>query len=477
MRTESITRYARKAAIGSSILLMGVLLVVYLSGMAFARPYMDDYNLAFTAESRGFWGAAIYWYTRWTGRFVSFSLMGGAARLFPLLKYYGFFLALSASTLLGGMVMFVHALSRFRLRETLLISLFLAVLYFSTMPTLQQGLYWWCSSWIYTLSSGCVLAYLAVLHGPATRRWADVLAGALPLIAIGMNEVYAPYFLALLLLLCVPSLRSVSLSTRRVYLGLASTVVGTMLFFLSPGNAAREAIQDPAWAAQAGVIGFALAQGTKWSVQTAYAWLYQPGLLFLALIYVGGRRVVPRSSNDAPRLLSAAAWLTAYGAWLWGTSLIFYYKTGHPPPPRVSNTLYLLWFIHVLKVLTEMTGCAVSKGKPDSDHEGEICLTYRPIWVGLLAVYCLLTWNSTTSIKNLFHAAPQFYKESRVREASLQAARGADEQVVAPLSVLPMHISIADLSADPESGPNAAMARYFGVKKLWADGGGPSPLH
>lgn len=340
------------------LLFLAVTLLPFLLLAFFCHPSGDDFWLTNMVREQGFWQAQGQIRQTWSGRYASMLL----ASINPLV--FGFFGAYKALAflLLGllGLAMgyFVDAfLGRTRpLRQVALLTLTWLGLYLGFMPVVSQVVYWMSGALSYQVAHiallwlfGRQLQQASAQAFPGARLLTD---GLLVLFIAGLNETAMAlqfYLLAGLLLLGWLSSRRLNKS-QLVLLILAA--LGAAFVVLAPGNAVRSA-EYP----QRGQLVYSLAYAGAVALNNSFNWLtFGPVLLFSALFipFAGRVQAWPLSWRQ---LHPVFTWLFFYGA-LVCCFFVSYFSKGDHAPPRVQDTIYLVfltgWFgnlFHTVKFL------------------------------------------------------------------------------------------------------------------------------
>lgn len=207
-------------------------------------PSVDDFSYANIAESYGYIGAQIHWYTTWTGRYFATAILS----LSPvLIKNFTLYQLFSMAVLMGS----VHSIY-FVIRSlnanaakwhAFLISLAATLSYLLFLPDITEAFYWFPGSVTYQLAS--VLAtYLLGLGIRAesaqfvnVRVW--ITMSALAFVVVGSNEVVMVVTAMSVTLYYLFSLfQAKGIFSGRLML-LIATALGCAFMVFSPGNNVR----------------------------------------------------------------------------------------------------------------------------------------------------------------------------------------------------------------------------------------------
>ena len=230
-------------------------LIAYAYLGSFSRYMADDYTIATTARAHGLFGAQVFWYRAWTGRF-SFtfvaSLLGligpATTRFLPALLLTAWI----ATT--AWAISQVHSLS-VRTSWTKAV-LFAGLIIFATLetaPNLVQSLYWQSGALTYIPPLVLLSLYVGVVirfvRGTSRGFWywsSFCAAGILMFVAGGFSDAYV-VLQSCGLTLAVIAVEIFATShlkrTVRTFLliGLLGSLLALAIVAIAPGNSARQA--------------------------------------------------------------------------------------------------------------------------------------------------------------------------------------------------------------------------------------------
>lgn len=236
----------------ATLIVITILLISYLSIAPHIRLMADDYCLAADGREMGAVETVINTYNTWSGRYVTYFLVSwmgtvsvSAFSILPLVLILTWVIV--ASFLANQILLFL------KMPDGVAYSLVLGSVFvlgiLTTMPQVQQSVFWASGSASYGLPIVALTAYLGfMLHifrkQLTGKRWVQVLVFIFPLISAGFSETYA---------ILQPTLFVVALLgvrffvpqqfRRRMYpillIGFVASVIGLLILIAAPGNAVR----------------------------------------------------------------------------------------------------------------------------------------------------------------------------------------------------------------------------------------------
>jgi hypothetical protein len=445
------------------VLVLAAALVPFFLLTAFCHPSGDDFWLTNIVREKGIWQAQWEIRQTWSGRYTSMFLTSINPLVFGSFTAYKA-LAFLLLGLLGLAVgYFVDALLGRSLpwQQVVLLSLAFLALYLGFMPTVAQVVYWMSGSLTYQVAHIALLWLFGrqLRSAPAAAFSSPRLLtdGLSVLFIAGLNETAMAllfYLLAGLLLLSWWATRQFNKALLAL---LILTAVGVAFVALAPGNATRSAAYP-----QQGQVFFSLAYAGAVALNNSFNWLiFGPVLLFTALFIPFAYRVPawPRSWQKIHPLFT---WLFFYGA-LVCCFFVSYYSKGDHAPPRVQNTIYLVfltgWFgniFHTVKFLAA---------------KDRVLPAWPGYAVGLLWLLGLVwLWQSPrshigTAWSDLVSGrAARYDQEMKARYAFLQ---NSDCQVcpIPEVKNIPATIFFEEIPADT-TWKNRYFSQYFGKKLM-----------
>jgi hypothetical protein len=472
-----------------SLLAVSILLALPMAGIAylgaFTRMHADDFCIASTMQSMGFWPSIMHWYNSWAGRFMYFVAshlisttgpagaavspallilvwwLGLAWAVTPILRKAGWFKPRLLALPLSGMVLFILL---------------------STIPNLFQSVFWRDGQINYSFP----LVGLSILGGVALRAWLEprwpavayaALAFFLAFVSGGFAEIFDATQVAVLALALVIALLFAAKSNRtRLALVLGAALVGSVIAILivvtAPGNLARQdAVSQTSSLAR--VIPLALRNGLAFVVKflSLNRWW---ALISILGAFLGAWWLDPAPESPKIRLNLAVLWTQTWfrGLVLLPVSAVLLavaacapsaYALNSTPDDRgliVPQALFITAMLFSSGLLA--TGLRRLNWLPS--------LAARPALERILpaALLLIVLALSAVSLRSTLQLAPNYQAYARSwdkREAVLLdgARQGTKEITVVGLE---NRFGIADLRVEPDYWVNSCMASYYGFSAV-----------
>jgi hypothetical protein len=473
----------------ATLLAVTTLLAIPLAGFAylgaFTRLHADDFCIAGSMISMGFWPSVVFWYNTWAGRFTYFIVshlfsttgpigaavfpailitvwwLGLAWSLLPILRKSGWFkprlLALTAS----GLILFILL---------------------ATLPNLFQSVFWRDGQINYSFP----LVGLSLLGGVLLRAWLEPawptavyagLAFVMAFVSGGFAEIFDATQAALLALVFgLALLLSARTNRGRMSLvfgaALAGAVIALAIVVIAPGNQVRQAATGQA-TSLARVIPLALRNGLAFVVKFLslnYGW----ALASLLTAFLAGWWLDSTPTKPLTRLRLAELW-----AQVWFRSLVLlplsailmavaacapsaYAINAYPDVrglivPQALLVAAMLFSSALLAVGLRRVGrLPAAAPHPFLSHA---------LPVAILTAVLLLSGSSLLSI---LQQAPDFqvYAQSWDKRNTVLLDGRRQGQTDITVVGLNNRFGIADLRVEPDYWVNACMASYYGFTAI-----------
>ena len=218
---------------------------------SFSRYMADDYTISTMAKAHGLFGAQVYWYLGWTGRF-SFTfvasllgLIGPATTRFVPALLMTVWIAATAWAISQ-----IHSLSgRTSWTKAVLLAGLIIFATLETAPNLVQSLYWQAGALTYiaplvllSLYVGIVIRFMRGTH----QRSSFYAAGILMFVAGGFSDAYvvlqtSGLVLALIALEIFAPQHLKRTVRAFLLIGLLGSLLALAIVAIAPGNSARQA--------------------------------------------------------------------------------------------------------------------------------------------------------------------------------------------------------------------------------------------
>jgi hypothetical protein len=439
---------------------------------AFNHPAADDFTVTYTVNTKGFWDAQVYWYFKWTGRYISTAIV---SLLQPLVYKSIFLYRIYPVLLLLGTLLSTHHLLRslfvkVETKKLWAICSIITIALISILPSIVQGYYWVPGSLIYMLANIFTLlfaSYLIKFEINKDNKYLliSIVCGVL---AIGSNE------LNLFIVLFILGFWAIGhfFSARKLHWKTTATIlflgVASVLSLFAPGNAARGSVIEKTPGNESLTLHdplFALSKSVHHGLSDIVNWvLFSPLLIVCIIIFLKHSEL---KSVLKTTIHPAIIWLGLICLYFF-LYFPYYYGTGNPDsstfPSRTSNVicfficisvpisiLYTLkWFEEIKRIRLELK-------------------TSNRIFQGLsvaFVIIILVTGNMKMVLKDLRSRDFIAYNRELNSRYDLIARSSADTLVVDSLHFFPRTIYMGDISADPGNWINAPYAKYFGKKLI-----------
>lgn len=464
-------------------ILCGAVLVVALPALSvlaylsqFTRYLADDFCYAAQLNLKGFIGSQVYWYTEWSGRFVSnfldtFLVWLGAwlTPLLPAVLLFGWLVTLSW---LFSEIIQLRLQTKSRGAGLVLGALCLFTL-FRTLPNLAQALYWQISlvSYAAPLILGCACAALIAFQ-VRTNRLAKKIALAsvalLSFLAGGMAEMFAVFQTSVFALLLILVLTRYHTQKNFIFLILAGCVgaaIALLIQLFAPGNqvratglyAARDVVTLSAQTIEYSSLALTRLFNSAW-LELAFAF----GAAILCgwlLAWHTPRQLEPRAQKFSNALL----WLIPLAMLgLFALSIFpVVYALGAFPPPRALTLPHFILAVGIVLWGLEI-GHTFGKRISFTPRAAYLVLTATTLY-SLLFIY----WGigNTHIFLQAIPVAQTFARAWDERDAALKQARRDQLRRVAVARV-DNAAWVDDLSTAPRFWVNFCMARAYRLRAI-----------
>lgn len=313
-----------------------LILLIILS--FFVYPQADDFSFANSLHNLGWLGSQINWYKTWFGRFSSTMLMISLSyidlsvlcKIFPVFIIFGYLFAFY----LASKKLFPDVSKKFRA----IFALTVFLLYVSGMPSLSQGIYWFCGAATYAVANIVMIIFLSSF-GSIKNNKTYIGLILLGVFIAGSNETAM-----LIFMICVSAALLKDYRNKKLWMMFTVFAVFSLIVVLSPGNALRSEM----------FVGnhqifLSVFKSTKTLIFLLAKWLLNP-LLWAALFVFNYFKQKLRIKTFAFEI--KPVWAMGFALFLMFCSLFpaFWSMNGRPPE-RTLNTMYLLFLFLVLYIV------------------------------------------------------------------------------------------------------------------------------
>ena len=457
-------------------ILIGLLAVIFTAVLAlfiglslFNYPSADDFCYAAKARDLGFFGAQVFWYEQWSGRYTlnliwtAFMLSGDVFHTYrfpPIILLITTWL--SASFLIAKI-----AQGHISIFLTLLFGGVVTLLFIAGVPDPAQTFYWLGGSFTYQMPNVFLILLLGLLIWRETtasnkklQRLIFIIASLLVIAIIGANEIS---LLLTSMIILGGALYALLMrrDSRMFWMALLLIAAGAALIsILAPGNAQRmvaehgRQLRPTPWLAALLYL--------PWVGLRIFYWLSNLGLwasaliVFLLTLPAASRFLYANGKFRRLLLLFPVLWIAAIFILSGIGFLINYY----PLPERAESVIYLLfllgWYPSFMILAHWMMGNKIAGNN----------YLIRPALVFLI-ISLLGTPNTFEAYKDVYRGY-RYDQEMRERINAIYAAkqRGEMEITVNSLSRPPRTLFATDLATDFRNPRNQCLSEYLKIRSI-----------
>lgn len=429
----------------------------------FANPLTDDYCYSAVARDLGFMEAQRYWYTQWTGRYLTTALLSVNPLVFEMVVGYKMIPVLILLLLIGCIYRVLDGVMGEQATPSIMLvgSVMTLLVWLDQIPDLRSGIYWMAGSITYQFGAALVLLFASLLlkiYGAGATRQAlrteKFLAFCCALLIPGANEVV----LAMLVMFVSVVLLNNFCRQRRIdvflLLLLAVACLGAFVSVMAPGNVVRLsgiAIHRD--------LSTALWQTIVGASKTLLLWSGSPSVMlsgaFVAWLIVNNRDLAGSLQRFSP-----GASLGGGIACLLAGFFPTYWSLGTYPAGRVLNMIYLLFLVGLLFNVAVMAArWQILLARLAASRWREPLAT---VFIVYLLVFSWLGPSNFMQVSRdiLSGASYHYDKESRQRQDLLWSF-SESAGVVPPLTVLPQSLAFPDLNCIRSGWISQCYARYY----------------
>ena len=343
--------------------IISLILLIFLS--FFAQPQADDFAFANSLNKFGWLGSQINWYKNWFGRFSSTMLLISASyldlsvlsKIFPIVIILGYLFAFY----FASKKLFPNVSKKFRL----IFALTVFLLYVSGMPSLSQGIYWFCGTATYAVANIAIIIFLLYFDSIRNNKVFITLI-LLGVFIIGSNETAM-----LLLMIFVFAGLLKDFKNKRLWVMIVIFAVASLVVVLAPGNAVRAAKEHDFLFSLVASFGLT---GTLIGI-----WLLNPLLWIAAFLFSHFRQKLNFKivlSKEKPMIVICFLLFLIFC-----TFFPSFWATGLPAPERnmnMAHVMLLFLFFYCLNLEKVQKNTAVTQKK-------------RPLWFAVFALWIVAT--------------------------------------------------------------------------------------
>jgi hypothetical protein len=346
--------------------------------------------------------------------------------------------------------------------EALYLSALIASIYWATMPSPKEGIFWVTGTVEsqLALTLGLLLFALVLARRPTdteqSTRLATIGASVLGFVIPAFHELAGGVLVLALSAITVTAFLSNSYRRKLWLIVWTASVIGFVIVFVAPGNAVRMAtlptrgrylavIKESFWVTAHYVLPWCL-DFKHWLLAVLF-W-FDPRVASLREKYPG-LRSFRAISGFALVWISLIMLATASTIW----------NLGFEPPPRTMDLIYGIFLIGWMAL-------AFLVMPPDRSFSLPAARRTVTLSTALLLLSALVVTSSNTvgSIGDIvWGRASSWDMELNRRSALLKSAGRNADVLVPPLSQDPHVLATFDISQKPDGWSNRCLAQYFGV--------------
>jgi hypothetical protein len=443
----------------------------------YTRPMQDDFCRATVLpdpadswtippflQTPGILHMAALTYLNWSGRWAGTGLEILLLSTMPIAGAYPYLVIGLVAIQLFLLYFGIWFLSRDH-GLALYLSALIAIVYWATMPSPQQGLFWIPGAIESQLPLTLILLLFALAlsaYSNTSRRAtviATTVAAALAFAIPAFHELAGAIVAGALSVIVLHAMLSES-SRRNIWLILwTSAVLGFLLVYLAPGNAVRMSAipnRGNTWITLKGSLSLTHSYLLPWCLDFKH-WLLALLVILHPRVELVRKKLSGWSSFRAVASF-AAIWLLllaiAIAAGIW--------NLGKLPPGRTMNLLYGIFLIGWVAL-----AFLVSRPNPEfvfqSKHRAAVLSTALLLFSAL----AVTSENTVVGISDVAHGRARAWdRELDQRFATLTLAERNVDLLVPTLAAKPNSLAWFDITSKPGFWSNRCVARYFGVKSV-----------
>ena len=454
------------------ILLIGIVCILeFMFISRYNHPSADDYHYhAWRVEHQGFVWSNIWHFFHWGGRYFAnfFALLAPLeVGNFTVYKIYPVFIILLTWL---SLVYFSKTIlpSKASNKNSIVMSIFLMLMYLAYMPMVTEGFYWYTGSVTYQFSA-CFLVFLVAFLIRFIRKEGNIywFLSLLMLIFInGSNEtVLVLVNISLLILIGIRYYLYKKIDVGILTLFFISNYFG-IIAFLAPGNFER----TKTISAHKFDFLFALKGSILFTIKTLLLWLVE-SIPFIAIFIALSEKYKIKSLYPTRKgiLISVAIIIITF----YISAIPSFFAQGSEPPGRALNVLYLFFIILVLNLSLQIKELYFNEKK----YSKILNLTAILIAIVIIGINVFSQKNTNmlselnSPIKEVFHdelsgEAKLFDQQMNERYTLLKKSEGRDVTVPAiihrPKTICYDYVD----KTDTTHWVNVAIAKYFKLKSI-----------
>ncbi|MDP4126297.1 MAG: hypothetical protein Q8912_05060 [Bacillota bacterium] len=448
--------------------IFGIFSYFVLKTAYWTRMFADDYCTAGILHSKGFWGAQVYWYEHWSGRF-SYDLAVHCSEIFGMIAIRFLPVILVGLFVASLALVFVifYRLDEKKVRRVLVstfLAAFIAPLIITAAPNVYQVLYWQTGSLTYFIPFIFFNIVLALIYLRATsyNKLRIISIAALAFFAGGFSESYIVLQISILSMLIVYGLiwgKKEVKNIRNLGVALLSSIVSMIVVIAAPGNTVRSASLPARTSLVAAIYETILKSGSYvLELIKNKPFMATAGVLFV-LGLVLSKVFLPKLKESFSTIIMRFLYLVGCGfAIVCAVFLPGLYALGSTPPER---TLFLI--VYPLLMLSFVLGLfstpLIERLWPKKEKAIVVVLVTTAA-----IILSLLSYNRYISESKVLDSMRVYGMEWDVQNKVLEASRGSNKTVI--VNVLRPIGDLDVIWTDRNSWVNSCAANYYKVGQV-----------
>lgn len=460
------------------ISLLILLLLPFLILSFFCHPSADDFIVSSYIRERGISGHLHQIYYEWSGRYFSSFIKCFNPLVYGWLWGYKLIPFTLIILFYFSIYYFISSIfaSDFSTIKKHLLALVIVLLYFNSIPSTSECIYWMDSSLNYFLGSAFVFFFFGALvksFYTEKKRGLVFILLILPILAIGSNEISmlaVDEMLALIFLYFIIRRRKIHTYFLVTFI---IAIISTVAEMTAPGNYTKM-IYFP----ENMNLIFSLQQSVMAFFKIAVKFIIDPAFILVTVLYAA---LLPLFYKN--RIFKSLVELPPFYiipiSLLIMLSMYFFtiYSTGLNPALRIHNAVGLFFVFAWFYNIAVMHNFLVRRFKTESPEVPSYLVKLMAAAAVVFAVTqfskepgkeIVCEGNIFHSYYDLFNNAVKYNNELTQREDEIKQAVNQNNKIlgVEPLSAIPETIHFMDITSDPMCWVNLSEAEYFGLDSI-----------
>ena len=442
----------------------------FLALAFFCHPAVDDFCFVQTVHEHGFLGAHIFWFTQWSGRFISNGLLSIHPLLLNSITAYKVTLCFIIILSIGAAYRLVDAITGqavLTIRK-ITVALFINAIYLYSMPSVVQAVYWLPGVISYQISPLLLLLYLSqiIRHSNASiesprrniRLWVTTTT---LFVALCCNESFTAAVAVIIGSIALRQLFVYKSISRELIFAASALILEITIELLAPGNYVRLA-ESP--------VAKSLPKTLFHTAQIAFdniLNLSTSGAAVIALIASALLTVLHRARIKLINTTASQNPVVVFGVALAIQIAVFFpsiFINGEAPG-RVFNTAWFFWLCSIVLITISVTN-RILNTKFFAATSTQIPRIIYLILAGTIGVILLIPNNISVAYREILTGEATRYEQTQQKRYRQMMEFTGDTCVVAPISPQPRLLFFGDITKTADSWQNKPYAEYFKIKNV-----------